>query len=74
MTMCKAPTETSRSTIEIDGAKYFVPPEVAGLLQSVSEERDALLDWLRMNATHKSMNCIPGLRCECGLANLIGNP
>lgn len=30
------------SKVEIDGIKYDCPPEVAGLLQAVSEERDEL--------------------------------
>ena len=34
---------------------------------------EAALDWLRINATHKA-GCVPGFQCECGLAELIGNP
>jgi hypothetical protein len=30
------------SKVEIDGVEYECPPEVAGLLQAVSEERDEL--------------------------------
>jgi hypothetical protein len=30
------------STVEIDGVAYEVAPQVAGLLQAVSEERDEL--------------------------------
>jgi hypothetical protein len=32
------------SKVEIDGVSYDVAPEVAGLLQAVSEERDELRD------------------------------
>ena len=61
------------STIELDGVKFPVAAEVAGLLQAVSEERDAALDWLRMRASH-GIECIPGHECHCGLTELIGKP
>ena len=38
----RAATEWT-STVEIDGIAYPTPPQVAGLLQAVSEERDELL-------------------------------
>jgi len=38
----RAATEGT-STVEIDGIAYPTPPQVAGLLQAVSEERDELL-------------------------------
>jgi len=34
------------SKVEIDGVEYDALPQVAGLLQAVSEERDEMLDHL----------------------------
>ena len=36
------------SKVEIDGVEYDALPQVAGLLQAVSEERDEMLDHLEM--------------------------
>jgi len=36
------------SKIEIDGVEYEAVPQVAGLLQAVSEERDEMFDHLEM--------------------------
>ena len=35
--------KTQNSTVEIDGVRYEVAPQVAALLQAVSEERDQLM-------------------------------
>jgi len=37
------PREHKQSVVEIDGVAYPTPPQVAGLLHAVSEERDELL-------------------------------
>ena len=35
--------DAGMSTVEIDGVGYPTPPQVAGLLQAISEERDELI-------------------------------
>lgn len=65
--------DESIEIVEIGGEKFKVRFEVAALLQAVSDERDAALDWLSMRGTHGA-ECTPGYECRCGLTALIGNP
>ena len=48
-------------------------PLLAKQFELEKKDQRTAIDWLRMNGVHKA-NCVPGRSCECGLAELIGNP
>jgi len=52
------------SKVEIDGVSFDVAPEVAALLQAVSEERDELKDANRVTAREAVFGFVAWLTCR----------